>query len=61
MANFKVQTPEGVTEYTGPHDSYEVREGVLEIYAYSAKKPVLIVLPLHFLIRVEDFDLAPAV
>jgi hypothetical protein len=59
MANFTVQTPEGLNTYTGPHDSYEVCDGVLKIHAYSAKKPMLIVLPLHFVIRVEDFDLAP--
>ncbi|MEA2662764.1 MAG: hypothetical protein QOH08_2336 [Chloroflexota bacterium] len=57
---FKVQTPEGVTEYAGPTDRYEVTDGVVKIYAYSAKKPALVVLPLHFVIRIEDFDLTPS-
>jgi hypothetical protein len=56
MANFTLKTPDGTDTYNGASDSYEIGDGVLKIYALSGDKPVLIMMSLQRLIRLEDWE-----
>jgi hypothetical protein len=56
MANFIVQTEKTTDRYEGEKDSYTIEDGVLMVWAMDRPKPVLIIVPLHLVVRVEDFD-----